>query len=85
MTDSRTVLNYWRNTPDGRVVFGKPLGQFAYAGRIGNLYEKPSPAADKVAAELRRLYPQLQDVPVVSSWTGPIDRAMKGLPNFGYL
>ena len=32
-----------------------------------------------------RLYPQLQDVPVVSSWTGPIDRAMKGLPNFGYL
>ena len=85
MTDSRTVLNYWRNTPDGRVVFGKPLGQFAYAGRIGDLYEKPSPAADKVAAELRRLYPQLEDVPVVSSWTGPIDRAMKGLPNFGYL
>ena len=85
MTDSRTVLNYWRNTPDGRVVFGKPLGQFAFAGRIGNLYEKPSPAADKVAAELRRLYPQLSSVPIVSSWTGPIDRAMKGLPNFGYL
>jgi glycine/D-amino acid oxidase-like deaminating enzyme len=85
MTDSRTVLNYWRNTPDGRIVFGKPLGQFGFAGRIGNLYEKPSPAADKVCAEMRRLYPQLSDVPIVSSWTGPIDRAMKGLPNFGYL
>ncbi|WP_371764807.1 NAD(P)/FAD-dependent oxidoreductase [Massilia sp.] len=85
MTDSRTVLNYWRNTPDGRIVFGKPLGQFAFAGRIGDLYERPTPAADKVAAEMRRFYPQLADVPVVSSWTGPIDRAMKGLPNFGYL
>lgn len=85
MTDSRTVLNYWRNTPDGRIVFGKPLGQFAFAGKIGNLYERPTPAADKVTAEMRAFYPQLADLPVVSSWTGPIDRAMKGLPNFGFL
>ncbi|AMO76126.1 MULTISPECIES: FAD-binding oxidoreductase [Pseudomonas] len=85
ITDSRTVLNYYRNTPDGRIVFGKPLGQFAFAGRIGDLYERPTPAAQKVAAEMRSFYPQLSDVPIVSSWTGPIDRAMKGLPNFGQL
>ena len=85
VTDSRTVLNYWRNTPDGRIVFGKPLGQFAYASRIGALYDKPCPAADGVTAELRSFYPQLADVPIISSWTGPLDRAMKGLPNFGYL
>ncbi|MBB3810539.1 NAD(P)/FAD-dependent oxidoreductase [Pseudochelatococcus contaminans] len=85
ITDSRTVLNYWRNTPDGRIVFGKPLGQFGFGGRVGNLYEKPTPAADKVAAVLRSFYPQLADVPIVSSWTGPLDRAMKGIPNFGYL
>lgn len=85
MTDSRTVLNYWRNTVDGRIVFGKPLGQFAFAGKIGNLYEKPTVAAERVAAEMRAFYPQLADVPIVSSWTGPIDRAMKGLPNFGRL
>ncbi|MFW2012501.1 NAD(P)/FAD-dependent oxidoreductase [Acinetobacter bereziniae] len=83
--DSRTVLNYWRNTPEGRVVFGKPLGQFAFGGKIGNLYERPSPAAKGVEAEMRSFYPQLADVPVVSSWTGPLDRAMKGLPNFGHL
>lgn len=85
LSDSRTVLNYWRNTPDGRIVFGKPLGQFAYASRIGNLYEKPCPAAAGVTAEMRSFYPYLRDVPIVSSWTGPLDRAMKGLPNFGYL
>ncbi|MDV5139294.1 NAD(P)/FAD-dependent oxidoreductase [Chimaeribacter arupi] len=85
VTDSRTVLNYWRNTPDGRIVFGKPLGQFAFASRIGDLYDRPCPAADAVTAEMRSFYPQLADVPVVSSWTGPLDRAMKGLPNFGFL
>ncbi|QCR38274.1 FAD-binding oxidoreductase [Nissabacter sp. SGAir0207] len=85
VTDSRTVLNYWRNTPDGRIVFGKPLGQFAFASRIGNLYDRPCPAAEGVTAELRSFYPTLADVPVVSSWTGPLDRAMKGLPNFGFL
>lgn len=85
VTDSRTVLNYWRNTPDGRIVFGKPLGQFAYASRIGDLYDRPCPAAEGVTRELRSFYPELADVPVVSSWTGPLDRAMKGLPNFGYL
>ena len=85
VTDSRTVLNYWRNTPDGRIVFGKPLGQFAFASKIGRLYDKPCPAADSVTSELRSFYPQLSDVPVISSWTGPLDRAMKGLPNFGYL
>lgn len=85
VSDSRTVLNYWRNTPDGRIVFGKPLGQFAFASRIGDLYDKPCPAVGGVTAEMRSFYPQLADVPVVSSWTGPLDRAMKGLPNFGYL
>lgn len=85
LSDSRTVLNYWRNTPDGRIVFGKPLGQFAFASKIGNLYEKPCPAAAGVTAEMRSFYPQLADVPIVSTWTGPLDRAMKGLPNFGHL
>ncbi|MHC8361954.1 NAD(P)/FAD-dependent oxidoreductase [Pseudomonas sp. LS2P72] len=85
ITDSRTVLNYYRNTPDGRIVFGKPLGKFAFAGKIGDLYERPTPAVDKVTEEVRSFYPQLSDVPIISSWTGPIDRAMKGLPNFGQL
>ena len=83
--DSRTILNYWRNTPQGRVVFGKPLGEFAFGGKIGDLYERPSPAADGVEAEMRSFYPELNDVPVISSWTGPLDRAMKGIPNFGHL
>jgi len=85
MTDSRVILNYWRNTPDGRLVFGHSLGPFPYASKIGDLFDRPSTAAREATAVLRSFYPQLSDVPVVSSWMGPIDRSMKGLPNFGYL
>ncbi|WP_417228576.1 NAD(P)/FAD-dependent oxidoreductase [Amphritea sp.] len=85
MTDSRIVLNYYRNTPDGRVVFGKPLGEFGFGGRVGNMYEKPSPAVGPVTDSFNELYPHLSDIPIVSSWTGPIDRTMKGLPTFGHL
>jgi len=85
LSDSRTVLNYWSNNPDSRIVFGKPLGQFAFASKIGNFYEKPCPAAAGVTVEMRSFYPELADVPIVSSWTGPLDRGIKGLPKFGYL
>jgi len=85
VTDSRMVLNYWRNTPDGRLVFGRSLGPFAYASHIGRLYDQPSTAERETTAELRAFYPQLTNVPVMSSWMGPIDRSMKSLPNFGYL
>lgn len=85
MTDSRIVLNYYRNTPEGRVIFGKPLGKFGFAGRVGNMYECPTPAAKEVTNAFHDIYPNLADVPIVSSWTGPIDRAMNGLPTFGHL
>lgn len=85
MTDSRVVLNYYRNTPEGRVVFGKPLGKFGFAGRIGDLYEGPTPAVNAVTKAFHEIYPNLSDVPIVSSWTGPIDRSMSGLPMFGHL
>lgn len=83
--DSRMFLNYYRNTPDGRIVFGKALGHFVFAGQVKDNYEGPSPRAAAVEQSFRDLYPVLVDVPVVTSWTGPIDRSVNGLPFFGHL
>ncbi len=83
--DSRMFLNYYRNTPDGRIVFGKSLGHFAFAGQVSDNYEGPSRRAAVVEQSFRDLYPMLADVPVLSSWTGPIDRSVNGLPFFGHL
>lgn len=83
--DSRMFLNYYRNTPDGRIIFGKSLGHFAFAGHVADNYEGPSPRAREVEESFRNLYPMLNDMNVESSWTGPIDRSVDGLPFFGYL
>lgn len=83
--DSRMFLNYYRNTSDGRVVFGKSLGHFAFAGQVADHYEGSSPRAAEVEESFRKLYPTLSDMEIEASWTGPIDRSVDGLPFFGRL
>jgi len=85
ISDSRLLVNYYRTTHDGRIAFGKGGGTLAFGGRVGAQFEGASPRAAEVTASLRALYPSLVDVPVKSSWTGPIDRTMSGLPVFGRL
>lgn len=83
--DSRMFLNYYRNTPDGRIIFGKSLGHFAFAGHVADHYEGPSLRAGEVEESFRKLYPMLNCMDIESSWTGPIDRSVDGLPFFGRL
>ena len=85
ISDSRLLVNYYRTTRDGRIAFGKGGGALSYDGRVGRRFDGRSPRAGAVAASLRALYPQLADVPVVASWTGPIDRTVTSLPFFGRL
>ncbi len=85
ISDSRMLVNYYRTTEDGRVVFGKGGGALAFAGRVGSTFDGPSPRAREVEESFRAIYPALADVPVVASWTGPIDRSLTGLPFFGRL
>jgi putative aminophosphonate oxidoreductase len=83
--DSRMMVNYWRSTLDGRIVFGKGGGGITYGGRIGSEYDGPTPRAAWVLESFHRLYPALNDVPAERSWLGPIDRSRIGLPFFGPL
>lgn len=82
LSDSRLLVNYFRATTDGRVAWGKAGGALGFSGRVGRSSQGASPRADAVAASMRRLYPQLADLAVDRSWTGPIDRSMSGLPFF---
>ena len=83
--DARMMVNYWRATLDGRIVFGKGGGGISYGGRIGPEYDGPSPRAAWVLDSFHRLYPNLRDIPAACSWLGPIDRTKDGLPFFGPL
>ncbi|MCY1195865.1 Gamma-glutamylputrescine oxidoreductase [compost metagenome] len=85
ISDSRLFTNYYRNTVDGAMVFGRGGGDFAFNGRIGDLYEGASRFAREVSDILYRFYPELARVGTVRSWSGPIDRSLDGLPCFGHL
>jgi glycine/D-amino acid oxidase-like deaminating enzyme len=82
ISDSRRLVNYYRISDDGRVIFGKGGGTLAMGGRIGSSYNRTSVRRREVHRQLRHIYPALWDVPVARSWRGPIDYSLTGLPFF---
>jgi putative aminophosphonate oxidoreductase len=85
ITDSQTMVDYYRISRDGRIVFGKGGWTIAYGGNIGANFDRHPRRAAEVTADLRRYYPTLNDVPVTHDWSGPIDRTPDSLPLLGYL
>lgn len=85
ISDSRTLVNYYRTTLDGRVVFGAGGGFLSYANRVGQKFDGATPRAAEVAGYFRQIYPAFDEVGIASHWTGPIDRSLTGLPFFGRL
>lgn len=82
ISDSRRLVNYYRVTEDGRIVFGKGGGTLALGGRVGASYNRASDRIDEVQNQLRHIYPALWDVGIAASWRGPIDYSLTGLPFF---
>jgi len=82
ISDSRRLVHYYRRTDDGRIAFGKGGGALALGGRIGPSFHCSSPRVDEVGGQFRRTYPRLADVGIDSSWRGPIDYSISGLPFF---
>jgi len=83
--NSRLMLNYGGKTPDGRIYLGRGGGTIAYDAHIGSEFDYSPVQAKEIEADFRYLYPELADVPITRSWSGPIDRSPIGLPWFGQL
>jgi putative aminophosphonate oxidoreductase len=83
VSDSRLLVHYYRTTGDGRIVFGKGGGALAYGARLGAAFEGASRRGPELERQFRRTFPELADIPLERSWTGPIDRTRTGLPFFG--
>jgi glycine/D-amino acid oxidase-like deaminating enzyme len=82
ISDSRRLVNYYRRTPDGRLLFGRGGGTLAFASRIGASFDDPGRRTAGVHSQLARIYPSLWDVPLSHTWSGPVDYSLSGLPFF---
>ncbi len=83
ISDSRLMVHYYRTTRDGRVAFGRGGGGLAFHGRFS--FDAPGKRAAELEADLRRLVPASDGVPVTHTWGGAVDRSEDGLPFFGSL
>jgi gamma-glutamylputrescine oxidase len=70
---SRFVVDYWRQSPDGRLLFG---GGESYG------YRFPRDIAAKVRPALARAYPHLARARIEYAWGGTLGITMNRLPAF---
>lgn len=82
ISDSRLMVHYYRTTADRRLAFGKGGGELAYGARLGALGHGRCRDPSAIATTIATIYPQLGAVALARCWSGPIDRAVDGLPFF---
>jgi putative aminophosphonate oxidoreductase len=85
ISNCRLMVHYYRTTNDGRVAFGRGGGRLAFGGRVNSNFDYSGGQTEELKADLVRLVPAAEGVPVTNAWGGPIDRTTDGLPFAGRL
>jgi glycine/D-amino acid oxidase-like deaminating enzyme len=80
VTDSRSLIDYFRTTPDGRIAFGWGGGRIAMGARLRGRAELDREVVDAAAARLRDYFPTLAGRRITHAWGGPVDVSPTHLP-----
>jgi glycine/D-amino acid oxidase-like deaminating enzyme len=80
ITDSRSLLHYFRTTKDGRIAFGWGGGRIAMGARTRGRAEVDAAVIAAAADHLHDYFPQLRGRRITHAWGGPIDASPTHLP-----
>jgi glycine/D-amino acid oxidase-like deaminating enzyme len=80
ITDSRSLLHYFRTTNDGRIAFGWGGGRIAMGARTKGRAEVDAAVIARAADHLHDYFPQLRGRQITHAWGGPIDASPTHLP-----
>jgi glycine/D-amino acid oxidase-like deaminating enzyme len=80
ITDCRTMLHYFRTTPDGRIAFGLGGGRISFNGALHGRVEIDSEVVGLAAERLRSYFPGFEGRRITHAWGGPIDVSPTHLP-----
>jgi glycine/D-amino acid oxidase-like deaminating enzyme len=80
VTDARSLLHYFRTTPDGRIAFGWGGGRIAMGARTKGRAEVDPDVAAAATEHLYGYFPQLRGRRITHAWGGPIDASPTHLP-----
>jgi glycine/D-amino acid oxidase-like deaminating enzyme len=81
ISDCRSLLNYFRTTPDGRIAFGWGGGRIAAGARRFGQAEVDPEVIEGVIGNLKLYFPQLAKRRIEYAWGGPIDASATHLPH----
>ncbi len=74
--DNRHILDYYRLSADGRLLFG---------GKDNEFIDNPARMTELVRQDMLKVFPQLDDVKIEYSWGGECDITANLVPHFGRL
>ncbi|HET8565912.1 MAG TPA: FAD-dependent oxidoreductase [Solirubrobacterales bacterium] len=80
ITDSRSLLHYFRTTEDGRIAFGWGGGRIALGARTRGRAEIDAAVIAAAAEDLHAYFPALRGRRITHAWGGPIDASPTHLP-----
>ena len=91
ITDGRTLVDYFRTTPDGRIAFGWGGGRIAMGARLRGRSELDAEVVAAAAERLRAYFPGLAEAGtgptgerrparITHAWGGPIDVSPSHVP-----
>ena len=80
ITDSRALIDYFRTTPDGRIVFGWGGGRIAFGARLDGRAEVDREVIAQTVEHLHAVFPGLEGRRITHAWGGPIDASPTHLP-----
>lgn len=83
ITDGRTFFNYYRPTPDGRVLWGTSEATYYRGNRVDEACDHSQPHYDALKASWRRTFPQLAGLGWEYAWGGAICSTTRLTPFFG--
>ncbi|HFF9477457.1 TPA: NAD(P)/FAD-dependent oxidoreductase [Serratia marcescens] len=81
--DSRRIFNYFRLTPDHRLLFGGGVPFYSSAAVMARQFKHmPEPAAlcERLSADLQRYLPQLGGLAIEQFWSGTIGVTLDNFP-----
>ncbi len=81
--DARTFFNYYRLTPDGRVLWGTSEAAYYPGNRVDASCDHSPSHYAALRASFRRHFPQLPELEFPYAWGGPIASTTRLTPFFG--
>jgi gamma-glutamylputrescine oxidase len=83
VVDCRTFFNFYRLTPDNRIVMGG--GRVTLPPGVGAGPSSSDIAWQRIELEMRKIFPELADVRVADRWSGRIGSVLDRMPRLGRL